>query len=263
MASSFKYIYGPVFSWRLGMSLGVDPLSTKNKCCNFNCAYCQLGLSTRLVTRRTIFVPTTKIIDELRRYRGPAIDCVTFSGRGEPTLARNLGAMIHATHQVRSEKIAVITNASLMYRKDVQGDLCQADIVLAKLDAGTPEMLSRVNDPDQKISFNTLVASLIDFRKKFKGYFALQMMFIDSNKEQARALARWARKIGPDQVEINTPLRPCQTKPLTRRVISDIKKSFKGMNVVSVYEANKEKYSPLDIKKTMDRHGDFINSSQK
>jgi len=35
-------IYGPVASWRLGKSLGIDLIS-REKTCSFDCIYCQLG----------------------------------------------------------------------------------------------------------------------------------------------------------------------------------------------------------------------------
>lgn len=43
MENNLIYIYGPVSSWRLGKSLGVDVISSDKKICNFDCVYCQLG----------------------------------------------------------------------------------------------------------------------------------------------------------------------------------------------------------------------------
>jgi len=65
------------------------------------------------------------------------IDYITFSGTGEPTLAANLGQMIKEVKKIRCEKIAVLTNSSLMHREDVQKDLACADLVVAKLDASS------------------------------------------------------------------------------------------------------------------------------
>lgn len=42
-ASLSSVIYGPVPSWRLGRSLGVDMVLQQAKTCRSNCAYCQLG----------------------------------------------------------------------------------------------------------------------------------------------------------------------------------------------------------------------------
>ncbi len=85
--NKYKYIYGPVFSWRLGRSLGIDPISKEKKICTFDCLYCQLGKTDRLTNIRSMFVPTVEIIKEIRKIPPLKIDYLTFSGRGEPTLA--------------------------------------------------------------------------------------------------------------------------------------------------------------------------------
>ena len=83
-------IYGPVPSWRLGRSLGIDLLSTRGKTCSFDCVYCQLGRTVHFVIERKEFVPISRLVSELESVRGVAADYATFSGVGEPTLARNL-----------------------------------------------------------------------------------------------------------------------------------------------------------------------------
>ena len=90
----FKYIYGPVASWRLGRSLGVDAISQKEKQCSFDCVYCQIGRAKPIARRRKIFVPTEDILDELKRLPRVPLDYITFSGMGEPTLAKNIGELI-------------------------------------------------------------------------------------------------------------------------------------------------------------------------
>ena len=137
-----KYIYGPVYSWRLGMSLGIDPLTDKRKICNFDCPYCQLGRTAKFYTQREDFVPVETILTEIKAMPPMRIDCYTFSGRGEPTLAKNLGAMIRAVREATGGKIAVITNAGLIDRPDVQEDLFLADWVLAKLRCRRPGVFS-------------------------------------------------------------------------------------------------------------------------
>src|ERR1041385_6644219 len=123
MAGGFKYIYGPVYSWRLGISLGIDPISRKEKICNYDCVYCQLGPTTQWVLERQVFIPTENVIEEIGRLKDIPLDYLTFSGRGEPTLAANLGQMIRGLKKIRREKIAVITNSSLLHSPDVQDDL--------------------------------------------------------------------------------------------------------------------------------------------
>ena len=104
MKSAFKYIYGPVPSWRLGSSLGIDPLSQKGKVCTFGCIYCQIGETKLLTDERKTFVRIPDLIDELGSLPPLKIDYITFSGTGEPTLAANLGQMIKAIKKIRKEK---------------------------------------------------------------------------------------------------------------------------------------------------------------
>ena len=257
---SYQYIYGPVYSWRLGLSLGVDPISKTEKNCNYNCVYCQLGDTLDFGTKRQEFVSTNQIVDEIKEVKDLNIDYITFSGSGEPTLAKNLGEMINEIKKERKEKIAVITNSSLIDRADVQDDLMNCDFVLAKLDADSEKFFSNINKPMDTINFDSVVDGLLFFKKSFKGKLALQIMFVEENRERAEQIAEIAKKIAPDEVQINTPLRPCATKPLTRIQMDDIKKYFTDLNVVSVYDIETKKYKPLDDEKTAYRHGNFKES---
>jgi len=252
---SFQYIYGPVYSWRLGMSLGVDPISHPQKVCNFNCLYCQLGENCFFQSKRKVFISAKAIVEEIKQVPPKNIDHITFSGCGEPTLAKNLGTMIRAIKRVRKEKIAVITNSSLIYRRDVQADLMLSDFVLAKLDAATDESFAMISRGIDTVSLDQMVKALCTFRKKFHGKLALQMMFIKENQGQARRLAEIAKKIHPDEIQLNTPLRPCGIKPLTEKQINDIKQWFVDFKTVSVFDVEKKPYHPFDEKKTIARHG--------
>jgi len=135
---NYKYIYGPVPSWRLGNSLGIDLLSQKNKICNFDYGYCQLKSTSYYTDERKQYVKTEDIIAEIRQLPvNVEIDYLTFSGRGESTLAANLGEAITAVKNLRSEPVAVLTNSALIDREDVRRDLSHADFVVAKLDASS------------------------------------------------------------------------------------------------------------------------------
>jgi len=133
-------VYGPVPSWRLGRSLGIDLLSQKAKTCNFNCIYCQLGETVNPVTQRGEFVSLAQLSDELNEVRGIAADYVTFSGTGEPTLAINLGQAIEVAKSTLNLPVAVLTNSSLMPSKGVRHDLAKADVVVATVDAHSQKL---------------------------------------------------------------------------------------------------------------------------
>ncbi len=258
--SKYKYIYGPVSSWRLGCSLGIDPLSCQHKTCTFDCIYCQAGKTQVLPEDRGVFVPTATLIEELRSLPEVSVDYITFAGNGEPTLAANLGEMIREVRRLRKEKIAVITNASLLDREDVRQDLLLADLVEAKLDAHAAGAFERVNRAMSGVSLEKIAESLKIFRQIFKGHLALQVMFMASNKAHAAAIAALAREIGPDEVEINTPLRESAVKPLTPETIAEITGIFRrvcgaGIKVRSVYEAGREKSRPFSQRATEKRRG--------
>jgi wyosine [tRNA(Phe)-imidazoG37] synthetase (radical SAM superfamily) len=262
MTQPFKYIFGPVYSWRLGNSLGVDPLSTHEKTCNMDCVYCQLGKTAQLTHERKVYVPVDAVLDEIRRIPLGVADHITFAGRGEPTLALNLGEMIRAVKSTRPEKVAVLTNSSLMDNADVRNDLMAADFVLAKLDAGDQSFFNALGQGGQ-LDLDKIVQGIRAFRKDFKGKLALQIMFMELNIENAGQIAKIARLLGADEVELDTPLRPCGVKPLGRERLEWARKFFEDMKVVSVYDAPLKTYTPIDEKATMDRHGDFRKTSFK
>ncbi len=260
--SKFKYVYGPVYSWRLGMSLGVDPLSDKSKICNMDCIYCQLGKTVHWSNERQNFVPTEDILAEIKVLPQVEIDYITFSGRGEPTLAANLGDIIKGIRKIRSEKIAVITNSILMTDPLVRKDLALADFVLAKLDACNDETLRNIDRVVQGVSFETIVDGIKKFRKEFKGKLALQIMFIEANKDLAAKIAQISRSIGADEVELNTPLRPSGVLPLLPAELLEIKKHFSGQNVKTVYELEHKQSVPLIERDTIKRHGNYKKKSE-
>ncbi|MGD9605837.1 MAG: radical SAM protein, partial [Bacilli bacterium] len=57
-----KFIYGPVPSRRLGLSLGVSPIPKKT--CNFACVYCQLGRTDHMTNEPKSFFQVEDIIKE-------------------------------------------------------------------------------------------------------------------------------------------------------------------------------------------------------
>lgn len=244
-------IYGPVPSWRLGRSLGIDLLSTDGKTCSFDCIYCQLGRTVHPLTERKEFVSLARLREELEAVKNVAADYVTFSGVGEPTLASNLGDAIALVKSMLPLPVAVLTNSSLMVRQDVQDELCSADVVVAKVDAPDEVLFRQINRPYAKCSLDGIIAALTLFRKEYKGKLALQMMFVPANKEQAPQMAKIAEQLCADEVQINTPLRPCAVQPLPPEELRAIRQSFSGFaRAVMVYEASRPDVIPLNQDET-------------
>ncbi len=246
-------IYGPVPSWRLGRSLGVDLLPSDGKTCSFDCVYCQLGRTTRRLTERADFVPLDSVQRELEQVQGVAADYVTFAGMGEPTLARNLGEAIRLARAVLGLPVAVLTNSSLIAREDVREEIAWADVVVAKLDAPNERLFRRINRSAVDCRLQDVVRAISLFRAQYAGKLALEMMFFRANKASATEMATMARELSPDEVQINTPLRPCAVAPLTAKEIGAIRGQFKHLPIRTAYEAATPAVIPLDVGETLRR----------
>ncbi|MBU1086796.1 MAG: radical SAM protein [Candidatus Omnitrophica bacterium] len=260
----FKYIYGPVSSWRLGRSLGVDPIAQKHKVCCFDCVYCQVGREKPVIAKRRVFIDADNIIAEIKTLPEVIIDCITLSGTGEPTLAANLGRLIRAIKKIRPEPVAVITNSVLLGQKTVRDQLLEADIIMAKLDASTNDVLISVNNPYKNITALKIITGLKKLRKVYKGTLALQIMFVKENQHIAEEIALLAKKIKADKIYINTPLRASECKPLSKAQILQIKKVFlsHGLQAQSVYDVKKENVLAINTAQTR-RVRRLYNSKKK
>jgi wyosine [tRNA(Phe)-imidazoG37] synthetase (radical SAM superfamily) len=203
-------------------------------------------------------VPVDDVIEELLVFPKVKVDYLTFSGRGEPTLAKNLGTMIRAVRKFREEKIAVITNSSLIDQPDVQEDLQSADVVMAKLDACSSGGFFRIDSPSEGVDFFAMVKGLCSFRSRFKGTLALQIMFMEQNKHCAVRIFEIARQISPDEVQLNTPTRPNAVRALSKEDMDDIKSCFRGIPTISVYDAELRDIEPIDLRATIRRHGNYF-----
>ena len=258
-----RYLYGPVASWRLGRSLGVDIISTAEKTCSFECVYCQLGRTVNKATKRRVFVPTAAIERELQAL-APFIeeitDVITFAGMGEPTLGANLGEVVDAIRRHTRKPIAILTNAALMTEPEVRVELKKLDVVIAKLDAPGQAIFEVVNRPvSAEIKLDEIIAGLKEFRREYRGRLCLQLMFVAANRDTGAELARIAAEIEPDEVQVNTPLRPCGVKPLSSEEMKQIEKQFANLKpeivVVSVYERMKPEVRAIDKGVVIRRRG--------
>jgi len=248
-----RAVYGPVASWRLGLSLGVDPIC-ELKVCSFDCIYCQCGKTTRRILERKIFVDSKSLEQELIKYPyvSQVADVATFSGSGEPTLNKRLGRMIDVVRNISKLPVAILTNSSLMHDRDVRDDLAKADIVVAKLDAPNQRLFQEINDPHPEIDFHSMLEGMIKFRDEFHKIYALQMMFVEQNKLYAEEMRKIAEQVKPDEVQINTPSRANKPK-LSANELRKVSEVFEGLNHLSYYESKKLRVKPFDRLETLQR----------
>ena len=129
------YLFGPVLSRRLGLSMGVDLL--KYKTCNLDCVYCELGKTVCITSCRDRFVPWRKVLREIEQRRDEPFDHLTFAGSGEPTLSLDLGEIVVQAKEIIDSPVAVITNSTLLSNPAVRKEVASADVVLPSLDAAS------------------------------------------------------------------------------------------------------------------------------
>ncbi|MHC4113266.1 MAG: radical SAM protein [Planctomycetota bacterium] len=211
MAEGKKYLYGPVTSRRLGLSLGVDIVPFK--ICTLDCVYCQLGSTTQKTTDRAEYVSPELVLAELRETlaQGLKADFITIGGSGEPTLNSRLGELIDGVKKITDIPVALLTNGTLFYRPDVRADCAKADVVLPSLDAGDKHAFDQINHPHEDIIIENLISGLCVFRNEFTGQIWLEVFFIEginTDGSQIAKIKEAIEQIRPDKVQLNTAVRP-------------------------------------------------------
>ena len=100
-------IFGPIHSRRLGISLGVNLMPNDGKICSFDCVYCEAGYNAQ--GQGTTGVPSRDQVRKQLRKKlatmheaGEALDVITFSGNGEPTLHPQSKQMVNDVINLRN-----------------------------------------------------------------------------------------------------------------------------------------------------------------
>lgn len=208
----YNYLFGPVPSRRLGMSLGIDLVP--HKVCTLNCIYCECGRTTKLSLERNEYVPYDVVVKELQHYLtdNPVPDYITFSGSGEPTLNSRIGDVLQfIKSNYPNIPVAVLTNGTLFYQKQVRTEVLDADVVLPSLDAASDLSFRKINRPFHKLNINEYIQGLVDFRKEYSGKIWLEVLILpgyNDNTEDLQLLKEAFEKIKPDSIQLNTLDRP-------------------------------------------------------
>lgn len=177
-------VFGPIFSRRLGSSLGINLLPQQGKICNFDCVYCECGWNKDGLEDTTL--PTARDVREALeeklsacRAAGTPIDSITFSGDGEPTLNPDFPEIIDLTLELRDRyypkaKVSVLSNATRAGEEAIFQALLKVDNAILKLDAPADGQAAVVNRPVGKYHVQDVMRSLL----RFEGNFVLQTMFL-------------------------------------------------------------------------------------
>lgn len=243
-----RIIYGPLLSRRLGRSLGIDVIKRTHskKNCNFDCVYCQLGHVDQKLTGPedvTGAVTPEAVVEGLRNYHRNVedLDYITFSGTCEPTLNLALGDMIRGIKGISDVPVCVITNSSLMGRKDVRDNLAEADLVVATLVSGNEETFRTINRPAGGIKLAGIIEGLRELASMDGPRLAIEVMFLGSSDsdntdyftnttdEEIDRLVEVLGYIDPDEIEVLTISRPPAedfVTPTSERRLKEIARLF-------------------------------------
>lgn len=227
-------VFGPIFSRRLGSSLGVNVLPSKGKLCNFDCIYCECGWNKDGIAERKF--PTLEDVKAALEEKmskaaedGTPIDSITFSGNGEPTMHPDFPEIIEATIRCRDRffpqaKVSVLSNATLIGRKAVADALKRVDNPILKIDASSDELIRMMNKPVGTYRLDDVVEAMMGF----DGNFIMQTMFLRSpefDTTAADALEGWmniVRKVRPREIMVYTIDRETPDKSLQKYTVEEM-----------------------------------------
>lgn len=206
--------FGPVPSRRLGRSLGINNIPPK--ICTYSCVYCQVGKTAEMQVERTYFYDPEKIYMDVKKKveeaqkKGEPVGYLTFVPDGEPTLDVNLGRTIELLKPL-GFKIAVITNGSLVWRKDVRADLAKADWVSFKIDSIGEKTWRRINRPQRSVRLPAILSGMLEFADTYSGILVTETMQVKNFNDSAksfRKIAGFLNHLQPVKAYLAIPTRP-------------------------------------------------------
>ncbi len=232
-----KYLFGPVPSRRLGISLGLDIIPYKT--CTLDCLYCECGKTNNHSLVRKSFFPPEKLLSETDIFLKKKIhlDYITFAGSGEPTLNSDIGYMIKKLKRITNTPIAVLTNGTLLDRPKVREDLLLSDLLLPSLDAVSEDVFKKINNPVEGITAKQLVKGLIDFSKIYKGKIWVEVFIskgINDSVEELGRIRKVLEQIDPARIQLNSLDRPpayTEAKTAGHKLLTSIMDSWKDLPV--------------------------------
>lgn len=208
---NYRYLYGPVPSRRLGLSLGVDLLNGKT--CSYDCLFCQVGRTVHHTVERRAYVPAAEVLKEADAWlaSGGKAETIALSGSGEPTLHTGFGEILGEIRRRTPVKTALLSNGSLFGSEDVRAAAARAAVVKVSLSAWDQRSLEEANRPCPGLRLDSIVEGYRRFRAEFRGILWIEVVALrglNDTVEAMRRIAEIVAGIRPDRVHLNTVARP-------------------------------------------------------
>lgn len=205
------YIFGPVPSRRLGVSLGVDLTPTKT--CSYDCLYCQLSKTIFHTSKRDSFCDPNKVLEELREVLSQTDkpDWITFSGTGEPTLHLDIGLILAEVKKLNIAPTCVITNSSLMHIPEVRQSLLLADRILPTITTVNSKSFVRIHRPTNDIRLENILEGIRIFSSQFTGKIEIEIFVcpsINDTPKEIEGLSTFLSSLDNlESIYLNTAIR--------------------------------------------------------
>jgi len=255
-------IFGPIPSRRFGISLGVD-LSPDTKQCNFDCLYCELK-PAKTIDKMNTFPSVDEVLEAIEDSfkKHPKIDVITITANGEPTLYPKLDTLINEINKIKKDtKTLILSNGSTIYKKEIFDALLKFDTVKLSLDCVSQKCFKKLDRIHENIDIEKIVESMVEFRKKTKNNFVLEILFVkdlNDKDSEIELLYEAVKKINPHRVDIGTIDRPpaYEVKPVSFETLESIAKRFKNINVNIAYKKRPKQintYTKDEILSTLER----------
>ncbi len=209
---AYRYLFGPVYSRRFGVSLGVD-LSPDKKSCNFDCLYCELG-AAKPTDKIKNPPPPEDILTELKDFlaSNKKPDVITITANGEPTLYPYLDRLIDEINKIKGDtKTLILTNSSTIDDKKVQQTLQKFDYVKLSLDAISPDVFKKVDRPLNGVDISSILNGIEEFSKIYRGKLLIEVLvvrFVNDSLEEMEKIAQFLSGIKPYRIDLGTVDRP-------------------------------------------------------
>ena len=205
-----SYIFGPVPSRRLGLSLGVDLIP--HKTCTYDCLYCEVGRTTNRTITGSVLAPVDEILRQLdKRLTECNPNVITLAGSGEPTLHSEIDHIISGIRELTDTRIVILTNGSLFWDEAVRKRVLGADLIMPTLSSAVSRTFQTIHRPHADLTLDRIVNGLKQLRAEFDGLIYLEVILlagINDTDEEMRALKPLIHEIQPEKIQLNTVVRP-------------------------------------------------------
>jgi len=251
-----SFLFGPVPSRRLGLSLGIDLVPFKT--CSLDCIYCECGKTTNLTSELKSYFNVNDILKEIDEKipKIKKLDYITFSGSGEPTLSNDIGIIIDYLKKNFNYPVVVLTNGTLLFNEKVKNNLLNADIIIPSLDCISKNIFDKINRPENSLDLNKIINGLIDFSKIYKGKIWLEILFVkgvNDSDDEINKLIKVIKNIEYEKIQLNTNQRPGTEKDIQELSIEEmlnikdtfLKNNLKNIEICSKF--NRKNIDELEI----------------